>query len=104
MYIGAKAKTFLRDAHQPEVKPSAFYIYPYANKFVLLIFFSLIKTSYQKVSTKPLPNDEKCPIPVDARRSKTLLLKFPACEPLDSEPISLLKMKNLHHCLYLSLY
>ena len=85
MYIRASAKTFLRDAHQPEVKPSAFFIYLHANKFVLLIFFSLIKTSYQKVSTKPLPNDAKCPIPVDARRSKTLLLKFPACRPRNSE-------------------
>ena len=32
-----------------------------ANKFVLLNFFSLIKTIYRKVSTKPLPNDAKSP-------------------------------------------
>ena len=45
-----------------------------ANKFVLLTFFSLTKTSYPRVSTKPLPNDAKSPYPVDVRRSKTLLL------------------------------
>ena len=48
-----------------------------ANKFVLLSFFSLIKTIYQRVSTKPLPNDAKSPVPVDVRRSKTPLLKLP---------------------------
>ena len=42
-----------------------------ANKFVLLSFFSLIKTIYRRVSTKPLPNDAKSPLPVDVRRSKT---------------------------------
>ena len=29
------------------------------NKFVLLSVFSLIKTIYPRVSTKPLPNDAK---------------------------------------------
>ena len=48
-----------------------------ANKFVLLSFFSLIKTIYPRVSTKPLPNDAKSPLPVDVRRSKTLLLRLP---------------------------
>ena len=48
-----------------------------ANKFVLLTFFSLIKTIYPRVLTKPLPNDAKNPLPVDVRRSKTLLLKQP---------------------------
>ena len=47
-----------------------------ANKFVLLSFFSLIKTIYPRVSTKPLPSDAKSPLPVDVRRSKTLLLKL----------------------------
>ena len=46
-------------------------------KFVLLSFFSLIKTIYSRVSTKPLPNDAKSPLSVDVRRSKTLLLKLP---------------------------
>ena len=48
-----------------------------ANKLVLLSFFSLLKTIYPRVSTKPLPNDAKSPLPVDDRRSKTLLLKLP---------------------------
>ena len=48
-----------------------------ANKFVLLSFFSLIKTIYSRVATEPLPNDAKSPLPVDVRRSKTLLLKLP---------------------------
>ena len=48
-----------------------------AKKFVLLSFFSLIRTIYLRVSTKPLPNDAKRPLPVDGRRSKTLLLKLP---------------------------
>ena len=47
-----------------------------ANKFVLLSFFSLIRRIYPRVSTKPLPNDAKSPLPVDVRRSKTLLLKL----------------------------
>ena len=48
-----------------------------ANKLVLLSFFSLLKTIYPRVSTKPLPNDAKSPLPADVRRSKTLLLKLP---------------------------
>ena len=52
------------------------------NKFVLLSFFSLIKTIFPRVSTKPLPYDAKSPLPVDVRRSKTLLLKFPIKEPV----------------------
>ena len=48
-----------------------------ANKFVLLSFFALIKTIYPRVSTEPLPNDAKSPLPVDFRCSKTLLLKLP---------------------------
>ena len=48
-----------------------------ANKLVLLSFFSLLKTIYPRVSTKPLPNDAKSPLPVDVRCPKTLLLKLP---------------------------
>ena len=48
-----------------------------ANKFVLLSSLSLIKTIYLRVSTKPPLNDAKRPLPVDVRRSKTLLLKLP---------------------------
>ena len=46
-------------------------------KFVLLSFFSPIKTIYLRVSTKPQPNAAKSPLPVDVCRSKTLLLKLP---------------------------
>ena len=46
-------------------------------KFVLLSFFSPIKTIYPRVSTKPQPNAAKSPLPVDVRRSKSLLLKLP---------------------------
>ena len=55
-----------------------------ANKLVLLSFFSLLKTNYPRVSTKPLPNDAKSPLPVDVRRSKTLLFKLPNDQPLTS--------------------
>ena len=48
-----------------------------AKKFVLLSFFSIIKAIYPRISTKPLPNDAKSPLPVDVRLSKTLLLKPP---------------------------
>ena len=72
VYWGPWAKTFLKDIRQPEVRPSH-YIYE-ANAFVLRSFFSLIKTIWPRVSTKPLPNDA---LPVDVRCSKTLLLKLP---------------------------
>ena len=62
-----------------------------ANKLVLLSFFSLLKTIYPRVSTKPLPNDAKSPLPVDVRHSKTLLLKL---------PIS--KTTTLHACITIS--
>ena len=48
-----------------------------AKNLVLISFFSLIRKIYLKVSTKPPPNDAKRPLPVDVRRSKTLLLKLP---------------------------
>ena len=48
-----------------------------AIRFSLLTFFSLLKTIYPRVLTKPLPNNAKSPLPVDVRRSKTLLLKVP---------------------------
>ena len=35
-----------------------------ANKFALLSFFPLIKTIYPRVSTKPLTNDAKSPLPL----------------------------------------
>ena len=48
-----------------------------AKKSVLISFFSLIRTIYLRVSTKPPPNDAKRSLPVDVHRSKTLLLKLP---------------------------
>ena len=71
-----RSNTFLSDACQPEVRPFLFFICLDANKFVLLSFFSLIKTIYQRVWTKPLPSDSKSPLSVDVRRSRTLLLKL----------------------------
>ena len=61
-----------------------------ANKFVLLSFFSPLKTIYSRVSTKPLPNDAKSSLPVDVRRSKTLLLKLPigSCQHARSRAFS----------------
>ena len=43
-----------------------------AIKFSLLSFFSLLKTIYSRVLTKPPPNDTKGPLLVDVRRPKTL--------------------------------
>ena len=43
-----------------------------ANKFVLLSFFCLPESFNQS-----LPRDAKSPLPVEVRRSKTLLLKLP---------------------------
>ena len=57
-----------------------------ANKFVLLSFFSPLKTIYSRVSTKPLPNDAKSSLPVDVRRSKTLLLKLPTVNARTDSP------------------
>ena len=53
------------------------FIYLDSNKFILLSFFSLIMRIYLRVSTKPLPSDAKRLLPVEVRRSKTLLLKLP---------------------------
>ena len=58
-------------------EPFSLYICLAANKFVLLSFFSLMKRIYPRVSNKPLTNDAKGPLPVDVRRSTTLLLLLP---------------------------
>ena len=58
-------------------EPFSLFICRDANKFVLLSFFSLMKRICLRDSTKPLPNDAKGLLPVDVRRSKTRLLKFP---------------------------
>ena len=57
-------------------------------KFSLLTFFSLLKTIYPRVLTKPLPNDPKSPLPVDVRRSKRSLLKFPNTHDRNASSIS----------------
>ena len=48
-----------------------------SNKFVLLSFFSLIKTIYPRVSTTLLPNIAKSLLQVDVPPSKTPELKLP---------------------------
>ena len=58
-------------------EPFSLFICLDANKFVLLSFFSLMRRIYPRVSNKPLPNNAKGPLPVDVRRSTTLLLKLP---------------------------
>ena len=55
---------FLSQARQLEVRPSPLYCLD-ANKFVLPSFFSLVKTIYSRVWTKPLSNDAKSPRLVD---------------------------------------
>ena len=71
-------RLFLCDTRQPEVMPVLPFMCLDANKFVLLSVFTLIRTIYPSVWTKPVPNNAiKSPPPVDVRRSKTLLLKLP---------------------------
>ena len=65
-----------------------------ADKFVLPSLFSLVKTIYPRVSTKPLPNDAKSPLPVDFRRSKTLLLKLPIILDKTKYPYCSLNQRN----------
>ena len=75
--LGSLSKDVFERSTSTGSEAFSLFIYLDANKFVLLSFFSLIKTIYQRVSTKPLPNDAKSPLPVDVRRSKTPLLKLP---------------------------
>ena len=58
-----------------------------AIKFSLLTFFSLLKTIYPRVLTKPLPNDSKRSLPVDVHRSKMLLLKLPNSRCTREKPL-----------------
>ena len=48
----------------------------YAPKFVFLSVLTIIETCFPKRWAKPLSKNEKRPLPVDVRRSKTSLLKF----------------------------
>lgn len=49
-----------------------------ANRFVLLNFFTLLQRQFGPPENwaKPLPKNAKSPLPLDARRSKTSLLKL----------------------------
>ena len=53
-----------------------------APKFVFLSVLTIIETSCPKKWAKPLSKNEKKPLPVDVRRSKTSLLKFTIDESL----------------------
>ena len=75
--IGNLSKDVFEGRTSTGSEPFSLFISLDANKFVLLSFFSLVKTIYPRVSNKPLPNDAKGPLPVDVRRSTTLLLKLP---------------------------
>ena len=75
--LGSLSKDIFERRTSTGSEPFSFTICLDANKFVLVSFFALIKTTYLRVSTKPLPNDAKSSLPVDVRRSKTLLLKLP---------------------------
>ena len=77
IFIGRLSKHVFEGRTSTGSEPFSLFICLDANKFVLLSFFSLIKRIYPRVSNKPLPNDAKGPLPVDVRRSTTLLLKLP---------------------------
>ena len=53
-------------------------------KFVFLSFFTVIEAIWLKICAKPPSKNEKRPLPVDVRRSKTLLLKLPIIPPYPS--------------------
>ena len=75
--IGSLSKDVFEGRTSTGSEPFSLFICLDANKFVLLSFFSLMKRIYPRVSNKSLPNDAKGPLPVDVRRSTTLLLKLP---------------------------
>ena len=65
------------DAHQPEVRPPFSYALTITNFYCKVSFLLWRWFTREFLVTKPLPNDAKRPLPVDVRRSKTLLLKLP---------------------------
>ena len=83
--IGSLSKDVFEGRTSTGSEPFSLFICLDANKFVLLSFFSLIKTIYQRVSTKPLPHDAKSPLPVDVCRSKTPSLKLPIIRELKQQ-------------------
>ena len=79
----------------------SFIIWLHAYKFVLLSVFTLIETIWPKIWAKTLPMYEKDPLPVDARRSNTSLLKLSGNDPrsncgthLGTSPLIVSKMTN----------
>ena len=82
--IGSLSKDVFEGRTSTGSEPFSLFICLDANKFVLLSFFSLMKRIYPRVSNKSLPNDAKGPLPVDVRRSTTLLLKLPNVSILSS--------------------
>ena len=75
--LGSLSKDVFERCTSTGSEALSFFICLDANKFVLIIFFSLIKTIYPRFWTKPLPIDGKSQFPVDVRLSKTLLRKLP---------------------------
>ena len=55
---------------------------------------------YSRVSTKPLPNDAKRLLPVEVRRSKTLLLKLPYMVTYDRKTMR--KVKYIYDSIKIS--
>ena len=49
---------------------------PWRQQICIAKFLFFYKNDLPKVSTKLLPNDAKSSLPIDVRRSKTLLLKL----------------------------
>ena len=78
MTVGSLSKDVFEGRTSTGSEAFSLFICLDTTKFVLLSFFSPIKTIYPRVSTKPQPNAAKSPLPVDVRRSKTLLLKLPS--------------------------
>jgi len=75
--VGSLSKDVFEGRTSTGSEPFSLFICLDAKKFVLLNFFSLMKRIYPRVSNKPLHNNAKGPLPVDVRRSTTLLLKLP---------------------------
>ena len=48
-----------------------------ATTLIIISVIALIETIYLKIRAHPLPKNEKRPLPVAVRRSKTPLLKLP---------------------------
>ena len=93
MHVNFLIGTLSKDVFEPRTSTGSeafsLFICLDANKLVLLSFFSLLKTIYLRVSTKPFPSDAKSPLPVDVRRSKTLLLKLPNLIPQTAQSIKI---------------